>query len=104
MQESVLVKLEALVKEKKKFANSMYETELIKKISNSDYDSFLSMIESMKDEEKNVSRLDWKNGYIDALLDLAEYLGNERSESMPNKDEMNEIDELSFEYVNSKFN
>ena len=104
MQQSILDKLEALVKEKKKLANSLYQTELIKKISNADYDSFLSMIKMMKEQEDNQRRLDWKNGYLYACLDFAEVLGNERSESMPNEDEMEEIDELSYDFINNKLN
>jgi hypothetical protein len=99
--ESVLDKLEILVKDKKKLANELYETDLIKKISNADYDSFLSMIKMMKDDEKNQRRLDWKSGYLYACLDVAEFLGNERSEAMPTEYEMQEIDEMSFQFINN---
>jgi hypothetical protein len=100
--ESVLDKLEILVKEKKKLANELYETDLIKKISNADYDIFLSMIKTMKDEENNQRILDWKSGYTYACLDFAEVLGYERSETMPNHDEMEEIDDMSFKFINGK--
>jgi hypothetical protein len=97
--QSVLEKLELIVKERKNLSNKLYSSLLIKKISNSDFDFFLTMINMLKEEENNQRRLDWKSGYIYALMDCSETFGNPRNESIPNEEEMQEIDEISAKFI-----
>jgi len=64
----------------------------------------LQFIEKLKEEEVENSRLDWKDGYLECCLDVAEFFGNKRDESLPTGSEMEEIEEQSFDYINRKNN
>lgn len=100
---SVLDDLSQRIKERWLETNKLLKSDILKKVSNSHHIAFLAMIDELKDSEKEQSRLDWKEGYINCCLDVAEFFGNERNESYPNDSEMEEIEQDSLEYIKRKF-
>lgn len=66
-------------------------------------DSILDLINELKDAEKEQSRLDWKAGYNECVLDTGEAFGNDRLDCFPNNEEMEVINEKSFDFVKRKF-
>jgi hypothetical protein len=66
-------------------------------------DSIFDLINELKDVEKEQSRLDWKAGYNECVLDTGEAFGNDRLDCFPNDEEMKVIDEKSLDFINRKF-
>lgn len=99
---SSLNTLEELVKKQKQKSLWSLQSKFSKHHVSSICDNILKMIDELKDSEKEQSRLDWKEGYLECCLDVAEFFGNERDESHPTESEMQEIEEQSFEYVKRK--
>jgi hypothetical protein len=63
----------------------------------------LDMIEDLKKDEIENSRIDFKEGYVKACLDMGEFFGLDSKESYPKDDEMEEINQESIDYINAKF-
>ena len=94
--------LELLVKEHKKKSMGLLQTNITKKLISSNCDAILQMIDELKDMEKEQSRLDWKAGYVDCCVDVAEWLGYEKDKSFITDEDMEVIESLSFDYINNK--
>jgi len=101
---STLKELEELVKSHRERRLHSLQSKFSKQHIASICDSILEMIKELKDAEKEQSRLDWKEGYLECCLDVAEFFGNKRDESLPTESEMEEIEKQSFEYINRKKN
>lgn len=99
---STLNILEGLIKDHKIKSLQLLIGESSKRITSTNCDIILQMIEGLKETEKEQSRLDWKAGYIHCCLDVAEFFGNDRNESYPTDSEMEEIDQDSFEFIKGK--
>lgn len=95
---STLKILEELLVDKKKQDLKLFQSKLLKYNTIAIYDSIFESINKLKDFEKEKSRTDWKNGYIECVLDYGESFGISRDESYPNKKELKIIDDLSKEY------
>jgi len=94
--------LEELVREHKKKSLDLLQSRIFKNLISSNCDSILQIIGELKDAEKEQSRLDWKAGYIDCCLDCAEFFGNDIQDSFPKETEMEVIESLSYDFVNTK--
>lgn len=99
---SILELLEELLNIKKNQQLELLESKLLKNNTIYIYNTIFESINSLKNLEKEQSRLDWKEGYLECCLDVAEFFGNERDESHPTESEMEEIEEQSFEYIKRK--
>jgi hypothetical protein len=99
---STLEQLEELVKEHKIKSLKLSKSSFAKHYVTNMCDSFISLINQLKESEKEQSRIDWKDGYIHCVLDFGEFLGNERDCCFPNKQESEIIDKLSFEFIEIK--
>jgi hypothetical protein len=102
MEKSTLERLEYLIKEKKKLANDLYNNELAKKLSKSSFDISLSMIRTMKEEEQQQRRIDFENGYVKAVSDLAKLFNIDKDEFELYDYEFQKIKESSLDYINNK--
>lgn len=99
---SILNMLKELIEEHKTESLKLLISESSKRITSANCDIILNMVEELKDVEKEQSRLHWKAGYIDCYLDCAEFFGIDRNESYPTDSEMEEIDQVSFEFIKEK--
>jgi len=95
---STLKILEELLVDKKKKDLKLFRSKLMKYNTIAIYNNLFESINKLKDLEKEKSRIDWKNGYIESVINCGESFGNSREESYPNKDELEIIDELSRKY------
>jgi len=94
--------LEQLVIEHKINSLQLLIGESSKRYTTIHCDIILKMIEGLKDAEKEQSRIDWKAGYIECVINWGEFFGNEREDSFPNDDELAVIDRLSHNFIYSK--
>ena len=94
--------LEKSVREHKKKALDLSISTFSKSYISSTCDIILKMINDFKDAEKEQSRIDWKAGYIECTINLAEFFGNKREDSFPTDEEMKTIERLSHDFINNK--
>ena len=95
---STLKILEELLVDKKKKDLQLFQSKLMKHNTIAIYNSLFESIKKLKDFEKEKSRIDWKNGYIESVINCGEAFGNSREESYPTKEELELIDKLSRKY------
>jgi hypothetical protein len=93
--------LEQLVIEHKINSLQLLIGESSKRYTTIHCDIILKMIEELKDKEKEQSRIDWKAGYIECVINWGEFFGNDRVESFPKDDELEIIDRLSHQFINN---
>lgn len=95
---STLKILEELLVDKKKKDLQLFQSKLMKHNTIAIYNSLFESIKKLKDFEKEKSRIDWKNGYIESVINCGESFGNSREESYPTEEELDLIDKLSRKY------
>lgn len=95
---SSLERLEKLLVNKKNQDLKLFKSKLLKYNTIAIYNNIFDSINKLKEYEREKSRIDWKNGYIECVLDVGESFGNSREESYPNKKELKIIDEASYNY------
>lgn len=98
---STLNVLEGLVKDHKTKSLQLLIGESSKKFTASNCDIILKMIEGLKEYEKEQSRLDWKAGYIASCFEVQEFFGTKKPHLQDS--DLQQIEESSFEYIQSKF-
>lgn len=105
MEKNILIldKLSEMVNEKMKSVYSVQGHNDFKMVSITTLSSFLSCINQLKQEEKENSRIDFKEGYLEAVLDYGDTFGLSKEEAFPNDDEMEIIEKKSFDFVERKF-
>lgn len=104
MERDILLdRLEILIKKHRIHSIDNLASSTAINISNSVHDSILNIVNVLRDEEKEISRKDWLNGYIKCCLDIGEFFGYDKDEAYPKYDELEEIEEDSKIYVDEKF-
>ena len=96
---STLNVLQDLIKDHKKKSLELLVGESSKKITSTNCDIILQMIEELKEAEKEQSRLDWKAGYIECVINWGEFFGNERVDSFPSDSELENIEKFSHHFI-----
>jgi hypothetical protein len=99
---STLNALEELVKEHKNKSLGLLQSKFSKHYISTTCDDILEMINQLKDTEKEKSRIDWKAGYIECVINWGEFFGNERKDCFPNDKELEVIDRLSHNFIYKK--
>lgn len=100
---SVLDKLEKQVNVLIKNTKSVNSRNDYKAISFYTLSAFITLINRLKEEEIENSRIDFKEGYLKACLDMGDFFGLSKEEAYPNDSEMEEIEKHSLEYIKLKF-
>jgi hypothetical protein len=90
--------LTKLLVEKRKNHLNLLKSNVLISNTLSIYDDIFETINELKKNEKEKSRIDWKNGYIESVINCGEAFGNSREESYPTEDELKLIDKLSHKY------
>lgn len=96
---STLNVLQDLIKDHKKKSLSLLQSDFQKKNTIANCDIILQMIEELKEAEKEQSRIDWKAGYIECVINWGEFFGNERVDSFPSDSELQNIEKLSHHFI-----
>jgi hypothetical protein len=99
---SSLELLEELLNIKKNQQLELLQSKLLTNNTIYIYNTIFESINSLKDLEKEKSRIDWKKGYIESVIHCGETFGNTREESYPTNDDLEVIDRLSHDFIYKK--
>jgi hypothetical protein len=61
------------------------------------------MVQEVEENEKEQSKIDWKEGYLKALSDVQEFFGTNEEELDLTEIELKEIDDDAMKYAENKF-
>jgi hypothetical protein len=89
---------ELLVEKRKNHLNLLKSNVLISNTL-SIYDDIFDTINELKKNEKEKSRIDFKNGYLKSVYNFADAFGIKEGEFVPTSSELQIIDNLSLEYI-----